>query len=120
VAETPGGVILEFRQLADEDGEDVLDEIGRIGFLQTGPARPVEQQRGVKLDELVPAGPRISRLTETLQETRRRHGHSAGLRGDGLMIVLILRCRIRRCQEMDHLVIQTHPDAAVIPGTLAG
>ena len=47
-------VVGELRQLADEQGEDFLNEVGGVRLLQADAPRPVEEQRRIEIDEAPP------------------------------------------------------------------
>src|SRR5262249_36106011 len=73
-AETALPVINEVGQLPDQKGEDLLNQIRRVGVLQTQTAGPVEEQRSVQIDE---ASPRllIDRTLQLLQQAGRSCMH---------------------------------------------
>ena len=50
-------VVGELRQFADQQGEDVLNQVGRVRLLQPGAARRAEQQRRVQMHEARPRLP---------------------------------------------------------------
>src|SRR5690606_3422434 len=69
---SPEGLVVvvgELGELADEQCEDFLHQVRRLGLATTGAPRPVIQQRRVQPDEPLP-GLFLLRLAETLQETR--------------------------------------------------
>ena len=47
-------VVVELGQLAEQDDEDILDQVLSVGILQAEPAHPVKQKRSVELDEALP------------------------------------------------------------------
>jgi hypothetical protein len=69
-------VARELGQFADQQDEDILDEVGGVGVAQADAASPVKEQRGVELDEAAP-GFLLARLAQSFEETGRRrvHGH---------------------------------------------
>jgi hypothetical protein len=75
-------VVGKGRQGLHERDENVLNQIGGIGFRKADPACPRKQQGSVELDETIPRT-RLPRLTKPLEQAdgRRQHG---GISRDGL------------------------------------
>ena len=79
--ETLPAVVDEFRQLAEEEGQDFLDEIGGIGFLESRTAGSVIEQWRVEVHELRPSL-RIGGPSQSLQQAGGRFHADAPRRAD--------------------------------------
>ena len=76
-------VVVELRQLSQQDGENVLDQVGGILLLQAGAPRPVVDKRGIELHEPRP-GAGLAGRAQALQQTRRGRVHGGPSGGAGV------------------------------------
>src|SRR5262249_40268107 len=81
-AEALAGVVAELGQLADQDREDVLDQVIDILLLADQAASVVTEEGGVKLDKATP-GLLIVRMAQALEQAGGRRVHASTARGRG-------------------------------------